>query len=59
MNALNQTMSEYYKNPPIEKFGGMNKFLKGANNLNELTEKFINWRKRAIDKQNKMNQEKF
>lgn len=59
MNALNQTLSEYYKNPPMPKFNSMNKFLKGARNLEELTEKFMNWRRRFIDKQNKINRAKY
>ena len=59
MNALKQTLSEYYKNPPIAKYTSMNKFLKGAQSLDQLTEKFINWRRRFIDKQNKLNQKKF
>lgn len=59
MNAVKQTMSEYYKNPPQDQYKGMNSFLKGARNLDDLTERFINWRRRAIDKQNNINNAKY
>ena len=55
MNALKQTLSEYYRNPPDKKFGGLNEFLKGAQNLNDLTEKFINWRRMNIERNKKNN----
>ena len=59
MNALKQTLSEYYKNPPINKYRQMNEFIKGAKNLDELVEKFMNWRRSLIDKQNKINRQKY
>ena len=51
LNALKQTLSEYYKNPPKPQFEEMNSFLKGAQNIDELAEKFINWKKMNTENQ--------
>jgi tetratricopeptide (TPR) repeat protein len=53
LNAVKQTMSEYYRNPPTQGLNGMDNYLKGAQNPNELSEKFINWKTRALEKQKK------
>lgn len=58
MNALKRTLNQYYTNPPIVEYSSMNKFIKGAHSPEELTEKFMNWRRRFIAKQNKINQQK-
>jgi tetratricopeptide (TPR) repeat protein len=49
MNVLKQTLASYMQNPPMKEHASLNKFLKGATNVDAMANKFIAWRTMYTD----------